>query len=457
MLLALLGYVLLQMLIGVWVSRRIRSESDYLLAGRSLSPLLAEVSIFATWFGAESCVGAAGAVYHDGLNRLSVEPFAYGLCLLLMGLVYAAAFWRSGITTLADLFRQRFGPSVEKVAAVLLIPTSVLWAGAQIRAFGHVVEIAGGDLIGAELGVLLAASVVIAYTAVGGLLADVVSDLVQGLVLVLGLVGLLLAVLWAPGADAAVAALPERLALSGGEQPGLLATVEAWAIPVVGSVVAQEAISRSLAARSAGVARRAALWGGAIYLLVGLVPVTIGLLGPSLLPGLEDGEKLLPALAEQHLPRWLFVLFAGALVSAILSTVDSALMVAAAVLSRNVLLAGREVGARTRLRSSRLCVLACGLLAYACAHFGGGVGALVEEASAFGSAGIVVVVTLGLFGGRGRALAANAALLAGMAAWLFGRWLLPWAGCEVAYPYLLSLLAAVAGLGLGLAWERRLR
>ena len=67
-LLAVLGYVALQLLVGMWVSRNIRTESDYLLAGRGLGRGLAMMSLFATWFGAETCLGAAGAVYKDGLG-----------------------------------------------------------------------------------------------------------------------------------------------------------------------------------------------------------------------------------------------------------------------------------------------------------------------------------------------------------------------------------------------------
>ena len=57
---AIFAYVALQMLVGVYVSRQIQNEDDYLLAGRSLGPVLATFSIFATWFGAETCIGAAG-------------------------------------------------------------------------------------------------------------------------------------------------------------------------------------------------------------------------------------------------------------------------------------------------------------------------------------------------------------------------------------------------------------
>ena len=51
---AVMGYVALQLVLGAWVSRRITTESDYLLAGRGLGFGMATLSLFATWFGAES-------------------------------------------------------------------------------------------------------------------------------------------------------------------------------------------------------------------------------------------------------------------------------------------------------------------------------------------------------------------------------------------------------------------
>ena len=89
-------YVVVQLLVGLAVSRGIRSENDYLLAGRRLGYPMAIFSIFATWFGAETCIGAAGAVYENGLRGGIAGPFGYTCCLLLMGLVFASALWRRG-------------------------------------------------------------------------------------------------------------------------------------------------------------------------------------------------------------------------------------------------------------------------------------------------------------------------------------------------------------------------
>ena len=133
------AYILVQLAIGIIVSRRIRTEDDYLVAGRSLGPVLATFTIFATWFGAETCIGAAGAVYERGLSGGSADPFGYAICIFAMGLVFAVPLWRLRLTTLGDLFRIHYARSVEGLAILLMVPTSLLWAAAQVRAFGPAV------------------------------------------------------------------------------------------------------------------------------------------------------------------------------------------------------------------------------------------------------------------------------------------------------------------------------
>ncbi|MCX8108457.1 MAG: sodium:solute symporter, partial [Verrucomicrobiae bacterium] len=176
-----LGYVVLQVVIGLIVSRGIKTEDDYLLAGRRIGVGLATFSFFATWFGAETCIGSAGAVYERGLAGCSADPFGYGLCLLLMGAVFAVPLWRRGLTTLADLFRQRYSSGVERLAVLMMVPTSVLWAAAQVRAFGQV--LGASSNLGHVEAVTLAAAVAILYTGLGGMRADILPDFVQGVAL----------------------------------------------------------------------------------------------------------------------------------------------------------------------------------------------------------------------------------------------------------------------------------
>ena len=345
-------YVLLQLAIGVVASRRIKTEDDYLVAGRSLGPVLATFTVFATWFGAETCIAAAGAVYTDGLAGGSADPFGYGLCIVLAGAILAVPLWRLRLTTLADLFRLRFDASVERLAVVLMVPTSLFWAAAQVRAFGQVLSAASGFEV--------------------------------------------------------------ELAL------GLAATI--------------------VAARSERIARNATLVAGGSYLLIGLLPVTLGVLGSVLVPGLTESEQVLPVLAERYLPTFLAVVFSGALVSAILSTVDSALLVAAGLVSHNVVVQMRPgLTERQKVRIARVLVVGFGVLAWLMAARAERVYELIEQASAFGSSGIVVVVLFGLFTRIGGTPSAVASLLAGVVSWCVGAYV--W---DLPYPYLTSLAVAAA-------------
>lgn len=443
LLISVLAYVVLQLAVGVIVSRRIRGEDDYLVAGRRLGPIIATATIFATWFGAETCIGSAGAIYEEGLAGGRADPFGYALCIFLMGGFFAATLWRRKFITIADLFRTRFGPVAEKIAVLLMVPTSLLWAAAQVRAFGQILA-ASSDLE-LNVAIAIAAGVVIAYTAMGGLLADAVTDLIQGTVLILGLFIVAVAVFaGSNGGDALASAFEtERLRMTA-DGESILGMIESWSIPIIGSLFAQELVARTLASRSAAVARNACFAAGSIYVAIGLIPVLLGLAGPALVPGLEHGEQILPRIAQEYLPTALYVVFAGALVSAILSTVDSSLLAASALTSHNLVIPMMTSSTdKQRLRIARGLVIAYGVLAYAMAMSAEGVYALVEEASAFGSSGLFAVVLFGMWSKRGGPVAACATLLVGVGSYAALAYATPAAGYEIEFPYVLSLAASI--------------
>ncbi|HEV8265491.1 MAG TPA: hypothetical protein VGQ06_11105 [Gemmatimonadales bacterium] len=450
---AVLLYLLLQFGIGVWVSRRIRTEADYLLGGRSLGYWLATFSIFATWFGAETVVGSSGTTYREGVSLASAEPFGYGLCLIIMGAVFAVPLWRRQLTTLADLFRTRYSVGVERFAAALLIPGSVLWAAAQVRAFGHVLSTTSG--LTSTTAVTLAAAICIGYTAFGGLLADAMTDLIQGILLALGLIVLLVVVivhLGGIGGTLAAIANSDRIVAPGAGtgHPSFLATLEAWAIPVCGSAVATELVSRVIATRTPQIARRSSFAAAALYLAIGAIPVFIGVVAAGMAPGLNDPEQFLPAVARQLLPGLAYAVFAGGLISAILSTVDSTLLVASGLLSHNLLVPiFRIENERTRVLLARAGVVAFGIGAFVLALHAEGVFALVEQASAFGSAGSLVTVCFGLFTVWGGARTAMATLATGMLSYLWAR------VAGMPYPFLTSLATALLVYLVGAALETR--
>ena len=436
-LVAIVAYLVLQLAIGVWIARRIRNESDYLIAGRSLGYTFATFSIFATWFGSETVVGSAGNAFRDGVSLASAEPFGYGLCLVLMGLVFAGPLWRRKLTTLADLFRQRYSVPVERLAAVILIPGSILWAAAQIRSFGYVVATAAPS-IPIDWAIGGAAAFTLLYTVFGGLLADVIHDLLQGITIIIGLIVLLVGVLMsldqAGGIGPALGSVGPIALLPAGAGLSFWDIAEEWAIPVCGSVIATELVGRIIATRSPNVAQRSSVMAGGLYMVIGTIPLVIGLLGQRVVPTLGEAEQVIPAVAHALLPTVFFAIFAGALVSAILSTVDSTLLVSSGLLSHNLLVPVFKVtNEKTKVRIARAGVLAFGAMAYVQAIRANGVFELVESASAFGSAGTLVTVCFGLFTTLGGPVAAMLTLAIGVVSYLAASF------AGYAYPFLLSL------------------
>jgi Na+/proline symporter len=429
-------YLLAQVALGLWVARRNKDEGDYLLAGRSLGFTLTMFSVFATWFGAETAVGAAGKAYTGGLAAVTSEPFGYVLALLLFGLFVAAPLWRRGLTTLADLYRDRWGGAAEKVAVLLLVPSSVLWAAAQIRAFGQVLgHVAGLDL---EVAITLAAVVVILYTTAGGMLADAWTDLVQGIILIIGIAAVFIAMVMAGGLET-LATLPADKLDPGFASQSFFDILEAWGPAALGSLVAQELAQRALSARSPEVARRGAVTAGFVYALIGVMPILVGLMTFAAGTALADPEQALIVQAESHLGGFMFIVFAGALISAILSTVDTALLVSGGLVAHNVLAPVLPpMTPKAKLRMTRFCVAGLGLVAYGLAFTAQSVYDMVEDAASFGSSGALVAFVFAWLPRFGGQVAAVVAMLAGPTVYAID------SGSELTgYPWVASLLVSL--------------
>jgi solute:Na+ symporter, SSS family len=411
-------YVIGMIYVGYVVSKKIKTDDDYFLAGRSLGPFLGTFSIFATWFGAESCIGTSGHVLREGISGTHADPFGYTICIMLMATFFARVLWNKQITTLPDLFRKRFSPSAEKLAALIMIPSSLVWAGAQIRAFGQIIHVTSDFNV--TIAVTVAAGVVIIYTMFGGLLADAYNDLIQGICIIIGL-GILLAVLVMElgGPAAAWAQVkPADLDFFKLEGGSWMSRWEMWLVPILGSLMSQELVSRVSASRSAKVAVNSAWRAAGIYLLVGLIPIGVGLLGHVYHPNLAETDSIMPLLAKQHLNVFLYVIFVGALVAAILSTVDSTLLAVSALATHNLLYAHYpNLTDKRKVLIARVGVMISGLIAYGITFSSESVTGLVETASSLGGPTILVMVCFALFTKMGNHISALVAMTTSIVVW----------------------------------------
>jgi len=412
-------YLAAVLAIGLRASARIQDNADYIVAGRRLPAWLCTFTLFATWFGGGTALGAAGAAYRSGLRGVVADPFGAALCLFVFGAFYAKVLRRVELLTVADWFRHRFGGHAEPLAALCLIPAYLGWVGSQFVAFGFILNaLTGFDTTAAIVG---GATFVIVYTMAGGLWAVSLTDAVQAAVLTLGLGVLLAVVLGAPGHAGTWAAIPAEhwRFLPEPGWPARLGWVQAWLVIGLGAIPSQDLLQRALAARSDRVAVGSAHAAGVLYLTVGMFPVLLGMVGAVLLPGLDNPELVVPRLCLAYLHPLGIMLVLGALLSAIMSSADSALLAPAGIVSENLapwLRPGLSDAAR--LRISRTVVPAFGALSLAVALWFETVYSLMVSSWSVLLVSLLVPLTGGMYWRRPGRAAASGSMVAGLAAWI---------------------------------------
>ena len=185
-------YLVAMLAIGAYAARHSKTSLDFILAGRGLSLPIASASLLATWMGAGTIMGAAGAAYTAGVYPTIADPFGAGLCLLIAGMFFVRILRRMRLLTIIDLFEIKYGRHATVIAAVTQLVAFAGWIGAQLVAFGFILHALTG--IPEWLGIVLATTIVLAYTTAGGMWAVALTDAVQMVLMMIGLVLLVPAV-----------------------------------------------------------------------------------------------------------------------------------------------------------------------------------------------------------------------------------------------------------------------
>jgi len=421
-------YIVLMIAIGVYASGRTHTVTEFIVAGRGLPVWLCSTTIVATWFGGGTMMGASGAAYDNGMLGVIADPLGASLALLLFGFFFARLFRRLRILTVADYMAQRYGQVAAMAITGTILFSNIAWVGAMLVAFGLVFEtLTGTPLI---IGIVGGALVIFVYTSVGGLWAVALTDFLQMVIIVVGLVVLLAVVLLDVGGWSAIGPrLPaDTFRLLPGENTGeqWLNYLRAWTIVGIVDISAQTLMQRALAAKSERAAQNSFYFAGFGYFVFGMIPVTLGIIASVSMPGLADSEAVIPSLAIEHLHPVAVAVFVGALLAAIMSSADSALLGCASMIANNVLpLVKRNPSDRLGLIVARAAIPVCGIVAIVVALKIQVVFDLMLDANILGLAAIIVPFILGVWWRKANRTGALSAMGAGLSAWLLTLFLLP--------------------------------
>jgi Na+/proline symporter len=395
-------YLVVLTALSVMAARRVNTQEDYLVAGRSLPLFLCWGSLIATWFGAESMTASSDAAHSDGLLGVILDPFACSVTLIYSGIMFAGPLWRMKLLTTGDYFRRTYGPTVEIVAACLQVPVFFGWIAVQYAALAGMLQVYFDLPLTA--GLLVSCGVTLAFTMIGGMWSVTLTDTLQIAIAIAGLLILAWTIFSQFGGGSVFAGLdqmwtqtdPEFLTiLPPAAAPALLAYTAAWTSGVFGNVSGQDVHQRIFSAKDARTATWACILAGIAYFCMGLIPVSLGLVSRLVAPDAE--VDVLQILAAKYFTPAMTVIFVLSFTSVVISTATSAVLAPATILSHNLL--GRWAVFRGHgLFVDRLCVLIMSLLALALAFSGESKMELLELAVSLQLVSFCVPMHAGLYG-----------------------------------------------------------
>jgi len=413
-------YIVIMLAIGIYSSGKTHSVAEFAVAGRSMSMWLCTATIVATWFGGGVMIGVAGAAYDHGMLGVIADPFGAGVALVLIGLFFVRLVRRLRLFSFIEILEQRFGLSAGIISSVASMVSSLGWVAGMLIAFGVIFETLTG--VPLAVGIVGGAFVVILYTSIGGMFAVALTDFVQMSIIAVGLVMLLIVVLVDTGGWAPIAAqLPEgtfRMIPFEHSLDNWLFYLRAWLIFGFADIASQSLLQRAMSAKSERVAQNSFYAAAISYVGFAMIPVMLGIIASVTMPGLANSESVVPALALEHLHPVAIAIFVGALLAAIMSSCDSAILAAATVFGTNILpLIKRNPSERMQLLAIRFAIPVGGFLAVWFALNAGSVFDTVLNANMLMLAAVIAPFILGMWWQKANRTGALAGMSAGIATW----------------------------------------
>jgi len=339
-------YWVISVAIGLLASLKVKNATDFAAAGHALPMYVVTATVFATWFGAEAVLGAPATFLQEGLAGVVADPFGSSMCLVLVGLFFAKPLYQAKYLTIGDFYRDRYGRTVEVLITLCIAASYLGWVSAQIMALGLVFNVVSGGEISRDVGMLIGSGSVLIYTLFGGMWAVAVTDFLQMIIIVIGLLFIGHEVTGMAGGVVNVVELANNAGLFNFLQKSnfaeIMGFIAALCTMMLGSIPQQDVFQRVTSSKTVQIAQRAAILGGVLYFCFAFIPMILAysanMLDPEMVKeGLKtDSQLILPQLILSKTPMFAQVIFFGALLSAIKSCASATLLAPSVSFSENI-------------------------------------------------------------------------------------------------------------------------
>ena len=396
-LIIVIGYLVGMLVIGYVVGKlKIKDADDYMVAGRRMGLFMVAFSLSANNIGGGSTTGLAGKAYTTW--GMSAVWYVLAASIAMIPLAYFAPKIRKTMAvTIPEVVGRRFGKFSSGFSAILNILALFCLTSSQIAASGSVVSVLTG--IDTRICLIIAGIVVILYTTFGGMIADQISDLVQFIIILLGLAIATPFVIKGCGGWSAIASkLPsEQLSF----------TKIGW-VAIIGYIFnyfctflsGPEMISRFESAKDEKTAQRASLLSAVLMAAMAVFPTLLGLAALSVKESIGNpaSGSAMMAVTQAYAPTIITGIVSAAIISATMSSADSNLLCMSTMIINDLYLpySGKKLDGMKEVRATRLCNIICCAVAMFISFFGINIVTMNTFAFAIRCAGPFAAYGLGL-------------------------------------------------------------
>ena len=348
-LLVLLAYLLFLAIVAVWSRHETKTLSGFFLGGKKLPYWVVAFSTNATGESGWLLLGLTGMGYAVGAQAYWVvigEVIGVALSWTLISRKLKRLSDATDSITLPDVLAARFNDRqhiLRSIAVVIILTMVCAYVSAQLVACGKAL----GTFIDIDYptAVVFGAVIIIAYTFIGGYKAVAYTDVLQGGLMLVGLITMPLVAIHAGGGlqnvtDNLVAQDPALLSMWSITNNGTAGWIALFSFMAIGLpfLGAPQLLVRFMSARAGGrELTKARNMSVIIILLYDAGAVTAGMAGRALFPGLDDAETIFPVLATELFPPVLTGVMMVVVLAAIMSTVDSLLILASSAVVRDTM------------------------------------------------------------------------------------------------------------------------
>ncbi len=351
MIVPLVLYFILIMGVALWSSRTAANKSDtagfmeeYFIGGRSMGGFVLAMAIITTYTSASSFVGGPGVAYNVGLGWILLSMIQVPTAFLTLGVLgkrFALIARRTNAVTITDFLRARYGSELVVVLASLAL--LVFFMASMLAQF-----IGGARLFESitgysyQAGLLIFGLTVIIYTTIGGFRAVVLTDTIQGMMMLIASIAILYTVVTAGGGiDNIMRTLysidPQLLTPTGAgnsiPKPFILSF---WVLVGIGILGLPQTTQKCLGYKDSRSMHNAMIIGTFVVGFTMLAMHLVGAMGRAVIPNIEVGDLAVPTLTVRLMsPFWAGIFIAGPL-AAIMSTVDSMLIMCSAAIVKDL-------------------------------------------------------------------------------------------------------------------------